>query len=83
MQAKKEMNAGIFYMHKEKYKGAAARFREATKWNPNWTEAYLRLAEAQMKLRDKEGAHKTLEHVIQLAPDSKDAKQAKKLIAKL
>lgn len=73
----------MFYWHKGSYRAAAARFVEATRWNPGWQEAYLKLGETQAKLKHKEDAKKTLAKVVQLDPESKEAKEAKKLTAKL
>jgi tetratricopeptide (TPR) repeat protein len=83
IRAKKEYNVGMFYMHKSSYRAAVKRFIEATRWNPGWEEAYLRLGEAQMKLKHTDDARKSLAKVIELAPDSKEAKEAKKLSSKL
>jgi tetratricopeptide (TPR) repeat protein len=83
IRAKKEYDVGMFYMHKSSYRAAVKRFTEATRWNPGWEEAYLKLGEAQVKLKHKDDARKSLAKVIELAPDSKEAKEAKKLSSKL
>jgi tetratricopeptide (TPR) repeat protein len=83
IRAKKEYDVGMFYMHKNSYRAAIKRFTEATRWNPNWEEAYLKLGEAQAKLKHNDDARKSLAKVIELAPNSKEAKEAKKLSAKL
>lgn len=83
LRAQKEYNVGMFYMHKSSYRAAVTRFTEATRWNPGWEEAYLKLGEAQAKLKHNDDARKSLAKVIELAPDSKEAKEAKKLTAKL
>ena len=59
------------------------RFAKAVCWNPGWQEAYQKLGETQMKLKHKDEARKSLAKVIELAPDSKEAKEAKKLSSKL
>src|SRR5579862_8561696 len=47
VQAKKELAQGEFYFKtRHNYRAAANRFREATKWNPGFAEAWLRLGEA-------------------------------------
>src|SRR3954462_300157 len=56
VQAKKEIGVGNQYFKKGSYRAAAGRFEEATKWNSGDGEAWLRLAEAQEKLRDKQVA---------------------------
>lgn len=83
VQAKKELDVGIFYLKKNDYRGAAQRFEWATKWNPGWAEAYFKLGEAQAKLKHKGDAKKAFSKVIELDPNSKEGKEAKKLIAKL
>jgi TolA-binding protein len=83
IRAKKEYDVGMFYMHKSSYRAAVKRFEKAACWNPNWEEAYLKLGEAQVKLKHKDDARKSLAKVIELAPDSKEAKEAKKLSSKL
>lgn len=83
LQAKKEFDVGVFYFKKHDYRGAIPRFETATKWNPGWAEAYLKLGEAQAKLKHKEDARKSFAKVVQLDPQSKEAKEAKRLTAKL
>jgi tetratricopeptide (TPR) repeat protein len=83
LKAKQVLEIGMFYLHKSEYKGAANRFLEATKWNPGWAEAYLRLGEAQAKLGHTEDAKKSFAKVINLAPKSKEAREAEKRNRKL
>ena len=79
LQATKELQIGNFYFKQGKYLPAARRFQEAAKWNPNFAEAYLRLGEAEEKLKDKAAAKRAYEKYIELAPDSKEAEHLKKL----
>ena len=81
LEAEKDLKVGNFYYKKGNYKGAINRFREATKWNPNFAEAFLRLGEAQEKMRDTKGAHEAYAKYLQLAPDSKEAGSIKKKLA--
>jgi tetratricopeptide (TPR) repeat protein len=83
LQAKKELDTGVFYMRKRSYRAAAARFEEATRWNPSWAEAYLKLGEAQVKLKHSDDARRALAKVVELSPDSKEANEAKKLSGQL
>lgn len=83
LKAKQVLEIGMFYLHKSDYKGAANRFLEATKWNPGWAEAYLRLGEAQAKLGRTDDAKKAFAKVIELAPKSKEAREAEKRNRKL
>jgi tetratricopeptide (TPR) repeat protein len=81
LEAEKDLKVGNFYYKKGNYKGAINRFREATKWNPNFAEAFLRLGEAQEKMRDTKGAHEAYAKYLELAPDSKEAGSIKKKLA--
>src|SRR5262245_18227876 len=56
VQAQKEIRTGNYYFKKGSYRAAVGRFQEATKWNSADPEAWLRLGEAQEKLKDKKGA---------------------------
>jgi tetratricopeptide (TPR) repeat protein len=82
IKAKQVFEVGNFYWKKGKYKGAAQRFLEATRWNPGWADAYFRLGEAELKLRNKTEAQKAFNRVMQIAPNSKQAREAQKLMAK-
>ncbi len=81
LQANKELTIGNYYFKKKNYRAAAKRFIEATHWNPNYAEAYLRLGEAEDKLKDKDGAHQAYQKYVELAPDGKNADSIKKKLA--
>jgi tetratricopeptide (TPR) repeat protein len=83
LQAKKDITVGNQYFKKGSYRAAAGRFFEATKWNDADTEAWLRLAETQEKLRDHKAAREAYEKYLELAPDAKNAGEIQKKIAKL
>ena len=83
LQAEHELKVGNFYFHKKNYNAALGRYSSATRWNPGWPEAYLRLGEAQAKLKNKDAARKAWAKVTELAPDSKEGHEAKKLASKL
>ena len=55
-EAVSEIKAGEAYFEKGNFEGAALRFREATKWNPQSAMAYFRLSEALEKTKDTEAA---------------------------
>ena len=80
LQAQNELRVGTFYFHQKKYKAAANRFREATRWDPSLAEAFFRLGEATEKLNDKKGAKEAYAKYLELAPDGKDAGVARKKI---
>jgi outer membrane protein assembly factor BamD (BamD/ComL family) len=78
LQAEKEIKVGNFYMKKSSYKAAALRFREATKWNPGFAEAWLRLAEASEKNKDSKSAKEAYAKYLELAPDAPNAASIRK-----
>jgi tetratricopeptide (TPR) repeat protein len=81
LRAENDFKVGIFYFKKGNYKGAVNRFREATRWNPNYAEAYLRLGESEEKMKDAKAAHEAYAKYVELAPDSKEAGSVKKKLA--
>ncbi len=60
------------------FRAALGRYEDATRYNPSSAEAFLKVAEAEEKLKNKDAARTALQKVIQLAPDSKQAQEAKK-----
>ncbi len=80
LQAAKELKVGDFYFKKGKYKAAALRFEEASKWDPNSAEAFLKLAESREKLKDAGGASQAYRKYLELAPDAKNADSIRKKI---
>lgn len=83
VQAQKELQVGNFYFKKGSFKAAAGRFQEATRWNPSFAEAYLRLGEAYEKLKDTDQARKAYEKFLELDPKSKMAEQVRKRLSQL
>ena len=83
LRAKKEFDVGMFYFKKSDYRGAISRFEEAVQWNPGYTEAYFKLGEAQAKMKHTDDDKKALTKVLRLDPKSKEAKEARKLMAEL
>lgn len=81
LQATKEVKVGDYYFHKKNYKAAAGRFREATRWNPGFADAYLRLAESEEKLNDQAAAKEAYAKYLELNPAAKDADAIKKKLA--
>jgi tetratricopeptide (TPR) repeat protein len=81
LEAERNIRVGNFYMHQAKpagYRAAAGRFEDATKYNPNNAEAFFKLGEAEEKLKNKEKARAAFTKVVQMAPGSKFAKEARK-----
>lgn len=83
LQAEKEVSVGEFYLKKGSLVAAIARFTEATKWNPGYAEAYLKLGEANEKFKDKKAAKEAYTKYLELAPDAKNAHEVKKKLSKL
>lgn len=83
VQAQKEIRTGNYYFKKGSYRAAAGRFVEATKWNSGEPEAWLRLGEAQEKLRDKKAALEAYEKYLELATEAKNADDIRKKVEKL
>ena len=80
LQAAREFQVGNFYFKKSSWRAAAGRYEEATKWNPQLAEAWLKLGEAREKLKLPEEAKKAYEKFLELAPDSKDADAVRKKV---
>jgi len=83
LQAETEMRIGGYYFKKGKYRAAADRFREATRWNPTLAEAFVRLGEAEEKQHNAKAAREAYAKYLEVAPDAKDAAQIKKKLSKL
>lgn len=83
LQAEKELNIGNFYWKKKSYRAAALRYEEATKWNPGYAEAWLKLGEAHEKLKQSAEARTAYEQFLEIADDDKRAAGVKKRLAKL
>ncbi len=83
LQATKEIKVGNYYMKRGKYQAAAQRFREATKWNAQLPEAFLRLGAAEDKLKNPKAAREAYAKYLELAPEDKEAKEVKKRVAKM
>ena len=83
LQAEKEVRIGNYYFRKGNYRAAALRFREATRWNTNFSEAYLQLGVAEEKRKDWRAAREAYEKFIELAPDDKRSSDIRKRIERL
>jgi tetratricopeptide (TPR) repeat protein len=83
IQAQKEIRTGNYYFKKGSYRAAVGRFQEATKWNDGEPEAWLRLGEAQEKLKDHKAAYEAYSKYLELASDAKNADEIRKKLEKL
>jgi len=81
LEADRDLKIGNYYFKKGNYKAAASRFREATRWNPTYAEAFLRLGESEEKLNNKPASQQAYEKYLELSPDAKDAGAIKKKLA--
>lgn len=78
LQSEKELRIGNYYAKKGSFKAAAARFLEATRWNPSSVDAFLKLGEARERLGDKKAAGEAYAKVLELDPENKMAAALKK-----
>jgi tetratricopeptide (TPR) repeat protein len=78
LQAEKELKIGEFYWKKGSWKAAAGRFREATLWNPGFAPAWLRLGEAEEKLRNHDAARAAYAKFLELEPKDKRAPEIRR-----
>lgn len=83
LQAKHEIQTGDYYFKKHSYRAAAARYREATRWNEGDSEAWLLLGRAAEKLKDRDAAKEAYAKYLAAAPDAKDAAEIRKKLDKL
>lgn len=81
LQANKEIEIGNYYFKKHSYRAAAKRFTEATKWNPGDANAFLRLGEADDKLKEAAAARAAYAKYLELQPDAKNAEAIRKRLA--
>ena len=83
LQAEKDLKVGNYYWKQGKFRAAEARFREATRWNEGYGEAWLRLGEVEEKLKDPKAAREAYSKYLQLAADAKNAAEIRKRLEKL
>jgi tetratricopeptide (TPR) repeat protein len=83
LQAEKEVTVGNYYFKKGSYRAAVNRYREATKWNQGYGEAWLRLGEAAEKQKDAKTAKEAFAKYLEISPDAKEAPDVRKKLAKL
>jgi tetratricopeptide (TPR) repeat protein len=80
LEAQKDVRTGEYYFKKGNFKAAARRFDEATKYDPGYAEAYLRLGDARERMHDKKGAHEAYRKYLQLKPDGKESASLRKKV---
>jgi tetratricopeptide (TPR) repeat protein len=82
VQSAREITAGNFYFKKGNYRAASHRYLEATRWDSGSTEAFLRLAETQEKMKDFAAARESYKKYLDLNPDPKSAEAIRKKLEK-
>ena len=82
LEATRNLSAGNFYFKKGNFRAAANRYKRASCWDPSSAEAFLKLGEADERLKDAEGAREAYTKYLALAPEAKNSSEIKKKIAK-
>ena len=80
--ADRSLKIGAFYYKRGKYKAAADRFDEATKWNPGLAEAWYRLGESEEKLGELDGMRKAWKKYLELQPNAKESATVRRKLAR-
>ena len=83
LQSEKDVRVGNYYLKTGNFKAAAGRYRDATKWNDENSDAWLRLARAAEKSKDPQTAKEAYAKYLKLQPDAKYAPDIRKKLAKL
>jgi tetratricopeptide (TPR) repeat protein len=81
LESERNIRIGNYYWHKGNARAALRRYEWATKYNPSSAEAFYKVAEAEDKLKNKDAARLALKKVMDLSPDSKLGREAKKKLA--
>lgn len=81
LESDRNVKVGNYYWHKGKYRAALERYERATKFNPSSAEAFFKVGEAEEKLKNPDAAKIAFARVLQIAPDSKLAHEAKKKLS--
>ena len=83
IQAKYELKVGNHYAKKGSHRAAVGRYIEATRWNPSFADAYLKLAQSREKLKQSAQAVEAYKTFLGLEDSGTRATQALKRIAEL
>jgi len=83
LQAERELKVGNDYLKRGKLRAAEGRFREATRWNENYGEAWLRLGEVEERLKDSKAAREAYTKYLAVAAEAKNAIDIRKKLEKL
>lgn len=83
LRAEKDMQVGVYYMHKGDIDAAIDRFQDATTAKPGYALPYRYLGEAQEKKGMKKQAIKSYRRYLDLFPHAEDKDKIQKKIDKL
>jgi tetratricopeptide (TPR) repeat protein len=83
LRAEKDMQVGIYYMHKGDLDAAMDRFEDATLAKPGYALPFRYLGEAQEKKGMKKRAIKSFQRYLDLFPHAEDKDKIQKKIDKL
>lgn len=83
IQAQKDVKIGDFYAKKGNHRAAAGRYLEATRWNPNFAEAYWKLGRSREKIEQPREALVAYRKYLELDPTGKWVRDVKKKLASL
>jgi tetratricopeptide (TPR) repeat protein len=81
--AEKDIDVGVFYMHKGDVDAAIGRYQDAATVAPNYAKPRLLLGEAFEKKGDKTAAVKYYKEYLQVDPKAPDKEKVQKKIEKL
>lgn len=81
--AAEDVHVGQFYLNREDYKGAYARFKEATQADPENAEAVFYLAEAARHMNHRDEAIENYQTYLAALPDGPKAKEAQKALREM
>jgi tetratricopeptide (TPR) repeat protein len=83
LQSKNDVERGNYYFKKGSFRAAVSRYDEATKYNDGNSEAWLRLGEAQEKLKDAKAAKQAYAKYVETESDQKKVAEIRKRMEKL
>jgi len=80
LQSQKSVEVGDGYFKQRKFQPAADRYRYAVRWNDGNAEAWLKLGEAEEKLRHVAEAREAYTKYLALSPGAKNAAAIRKRV---
>jgi hypothetical protein len=78
-----DVHVGQFYLNREDYKGAYARFKEATQVDPENPDAVFYLAQAAQRINRKDEAAQNYQLYLTALPNGPKSKEARKALRDL